>query len=76
MVWSSILVVIRSPEVTPIFSVEEIISPSVLLVKSDTVVESFSLSSVTDATVVETVVCRTVVVTTGSVIAVVSSIGA
>ena len=69
-------VVKRSPEVTPVFSVEEIISASILLVViSNTVVESFSISLVADATVVETVVRGTFVVTTGSGIAVVSSIG-
>ena len=68
-------VVIRSSEVTPIFPVE--ISVTMLLVvKSNTVVESFSLSSVNDTTVVETVVCGTVVVTSGFGVVVVSSIGA
>ena len=68
-------VVKRSSEVTPVFSVEEIISSILLVVISNTVVESFWISSVADATVVETVVRGTVVVTTGSGIAVVSSIG-
>ena len=46
-----------------------------MVVKSNTVVESFSLSSVNDTTVVETVVCGTVVVTSGSGVVVVFSIG-